>query len=141
VALSESGRGAPAGPASKLSAQIGECNREQTHLACRRRRHRAVYLGVLRAALSIRQVQRALHLTGGSTGSRQARAYPLRCKEQTAGFTLSSLPSGDKQSTLMTMFVFSVQHGMLWVCNPFLPGQHTGAPLARAVVARLTVKH
>jgi len=34
---------------------------------------------------------------------------------------LSSLPSGDKQSTLLSMFVFSMQHGMLWVGNPILP--------------------
>lgn len=50
-----------------------------------------------------------------------------------AGFTVSSLPSGDKQSTLMSMFVFSMQHGMLWVGNPFLPGQHTGAAEDEAV--------
>ena len=35
-----------------------------------------------------------------------------------AGFTVSSLPSGDKQSTLLSMVVFSMQHGMLWVGNP-----------------------
>lgn len=50
-----------------------------------------------------------------------------------AGFTVSSLPSGDKQSTLMSMFVFSMQHGMLWVGNPFLPGQLTGATYDEAV--------
>jgi NAD(P)H dehydrogenase (quinone) len=50
-----------------------------------------------------------------------------------AGFTVSSLPSGDKQSTLMSMFVFSMQHGMLWVGNPFLPGQLTGAAYEEAV--------
>ena len=50
-----------------------------------------------------------------------------------AGFTVSSLPSGDKQSTLISMFVFSMQHGMLWVGNPFLPGQHTGAAYEEAV--------
>jgi multimeric flavodoxin WrbA len=44
-----------------------------------------------------------------------------------SGFTVSSLPSGDKQSTLMSMFVFSMQHGMLWVGNPILPEQHQGA--------------
>ncbi len=43
-----------------------------------------------------------------------------------AGFTVSSLPAGDKQSTLMSMFVFGMQHGMLWVGNPFLPEQHQG---------------
>ena len=31
-----------------------------------------------------------------------------------AGFTVSSLPAGDKQSTLGAMFTFSMQHGMLW---------------------------
>jgi multimeric flavodoxin WrbA len=45
-----------------------------------------------------------------------------------AGFTVSSLPSGDKQSTLMSMFVFSMQHGMLWIGNPILPEQHAGVP-------------
>jgi multimeric flavodoxin WrbA len=45
-----------------------------------------------------------------------------------AGFTVSSLPSGDKQSTLMSMFVFCMQHGMLWVGNPIFPEQHNGVP-------------
>lgn len=45
-----------------------------------------------------------------------------------AGFTVSSLPSGDKQSTLQSMFVFCMQHGMLWVGNPILPEQHDGVP-------------
>jgi multimeric flavodoxin WrbA len=49
-----------------------------------------------------------------------------------AGFTVSSLPSGDKQSTLMSMFVFSMQHGMLWVGNPILPEQHIGVPYDEA---------
>jgi multimeric flavodoxin WrbA len=49
-----------------------------------------------------------------------------------AGFTVSSLPAGDKQSTLMSMFVFSMQHGMLWVGNPFLPEQHDGVPYDEA---------
>jgi multimeric flavodoxin WrbA len=40
-----------------------------------------------------------------------------------AGFTVSSLPSGDKQSTLMSMFVFCMQDGMIWVGNPILPEQ------------------
>jgi len=43
-------------------------------------------------------------------------------------FTVSSLPSGDKQSTLMSMFVFAMQHGMVWVGNPILPEQHAGVP-------------
>ena len=45
-----------------------------------------------------------------------------------AGFTVSSLPAGDKQSTLLSMFVFCMQHGMLWVGNPILPEQHFGVP-------------
>ena len=45
-----------------------------------------------------------------------------------AGFTVSSLPAGDKQSTLLSMFVFCMQHGMIWVGNPILPEQHTGVP-------------
>ena len=49
-----------------------------------------------------------------------------------SGFTVSSLPSGDKQSTLMSMFVFSMQHGMLWVGNPILPEQHKGVPYDEA---------
>ncbi|WP_353091053.1 flavodoxin family protein [Methylibium sp.] len=50
-----------------------------------------------------------------------------------AGFTVSSLPSGDKQSTLTSMFVFAMQHGMLWVGNPFLPEQLAGALQDQAV--------
>lgn len=49
-----------------------------------------------------------------------------------AGFTVSSLPAGDKQSTLMSMFVFAMQHGMLWVGNPILPEQHAGVPYEEA---------
>ncbi len=49
-----------------------------------------------------------------------------------AGFTVSSLPAGDKQSTLMSLFVFSMQHGMLWVGNPILPEQHGGVPYDEA---------
>lgn len=49
-----------------------------------------------------------------------------------AGFTVSSLPSGDKQSTLLSMFVFSMQHGMWWVGNPILPEQHSGVPYDEA---------
>lgn len=49
-----------------------------------------------------------------------------------AGFTVSSLPAGDKQSTLFSMFVFSMQHGMLWVGNPILPEQHDGVPYDEA---------
>jgi hypothetical protein len=32
----------------------------------------------------------------------------------------------------MSMFVFSMQHGMLWVGNPILPEQHTGVPYDEA---------
>ncbi|MBI5258640.1 MAG: flavodoxin family protein [Burkholderiales bacterium] len=49
-----------------------------------------------------------------------------------AGFTVSSLPAGDKQSTLLSMFIFSMQHGMLWVGNPILPEQHSGVPYEQA---------
>ena len=49
-----------------------------------------------------------------------------------AGFTVSSLPAGDKQSTLLSMFVFAMQHGMLWVGNPILPEQHAGVPYDEA---------
>lgn len=49
-----------------------------------------------------------------------------------AGFTVSSLPAGDKQSTLLSMFVFAMQHGMLWVGNPILPEQHAGVPYEEA---------
>jgi multimeric flavodoxin WrbA len=49
-----------------------------------------------------------------------------------AGFTVSSLPAGDKQSTLVSMFVFSMQHGMIWVGNPILPEQHRGVPYDEA---------
>lgn len=50
-----------------------------------------------------------------------------------AGFTVSALPSGDKQSTLISMFTFAMQHGMVWVGNPFLPGQSSGAPYEEAL--------
>lgn len=49
-----------------------------------------------------------------------------------AGFTVSSLPAGDKQSTLLSMWVFAMQHGMLWVGNPILPEQHAGVPYDEA---------
>lgn len=45
-----------------------------------------------------------------------------------SGFTVSALPSGDKQSTLLSMFVFAMQHGMFWVGNAILPEQHGGIP-------------
>ena len=49
-----------------------------------------------------------------------------------AGFTVSSLPAGDKQSTLMSMWLFAMQHGMVWVGNPILPEQHAGVPYDEA---------
>lgn len=49
-----------------------------------------------------------------------------------AGFTVSALPSGDKQSTLTSMFVFAMQHGMYWVGNAILPEQHAGVPYEEA---------
>ena len=49
-----------------------------------------------------------------------------------SGFTVSALPSGDKQSTLLSMFVFAMQHGMFWVGNAILPEQHQGVPFDEA---------
>lgn len=49
-----------------------------------------------------------------------------------AGFSVSTLPAGDKQSTLMSMFVFCMQHGMIWVGNPIVPEQHAGVPYEEA---------
>jgi NAD(P)H dehydrogenase (quinone) len=65
-----------------------------------------------------------------STG-RMWRSQQLKGK-LAAGFTVSSLPAGDKQSTLLSMFVFCMQHGMLWVGNPVLPEQHSGVPYDEA---------
>lgn len=45
-----------------------------------------------------------------------------------AAFTVSSLPAGDKQSTLMSLFTFCMQHGMIWIGNPILPEQRNGVP-------------
>lgn len=49
-----------------------------------------------------------------------------------AAFTVSSLPAGDKQSTLMSLFTFCMQHGMIWIGNPILPEQRGGVPEAEA---------
>ena len=49
-----------------------------------------------------------------------------------SAFTVSSLPAGDKQSTLLSIFVFAMQHGMVWVGNPILPEQHSGVPYDEA---------
>lgn len=59
------------------------------------------------------------------------RGQKLRGK-LASGFTVSSLPAGDKQSTLLSMIVFSMQHGMVWVGNSLLPEQHTGTPYDEA---------
>ena len=59
------------------------------------------------------------------------RAQALRGR-LAAGFTVSSLPAGDKQSTLLSMFVFCMQHGMLWAGNSILPEQHLGVPYDEA---------
>jgi len=64
--------------------------------------------------------------TGGMWRRQQLRG------RMAAGFTVSSLPAGDKQSTLLSMVVFSMQHGMVWVGNPVLPEQHTGTPYDEA---------
>ena len=49
-----------------------------------------------------------------------------------APFTVSSLPAGDKQSTLLSLFVFSMQDGMIWLGNPILPEQHNDIPYEEA---------
>ncbi|MGH8516827.1 MAG: flavodoxin family protein [Panacagrimonas sp.] len=64
--------------------------------------------------------------TGGLWKSQQLRG------KLAAGFTVSSLPSGDKQSTLQSMVTFCMQHGMIWVGNPFMPGQQSGVPYDEA---------
>jgi multimeric flavodoxin WrbA len=65
-----------------------------------------------------------------STG-RLWREQQLRGK-LASGFTVSSLPAGDKQSTLLSMFVFAMQHGMMWVGNPIIPEQQAGIPYDQA---------
>jgi NAD(P)H dehydrogenase (quinone) len=42
-----------------------------------------------------------------------------------AGFTNSGSQSGDKLSTLTQLFVFAMQHGMLWVGLGLLPGNNS----------------
>jgi NAD(P)H dehydrogenase (quinone) len=49
-----------------------------------------------------------------------------------SGFTASALPAGDKQTTLLSMFVFAMQHGMFWVGNAILPELHAGVPFDEA---------
>lgn len=65
-----------------------------------------------------------------STG-RMWRPQQLKGK-LASGFTVSSLPAGDKQSTLQSMFIFAMQHGMIWVGNPVIPEQHSGVPYEQA---------
>ena len=48
-----------------------------------------------------------------------------------AAFTVSSLPAGDKQSTLISLFTFCMQHGMLWVGNPILPNSIKELPMRK----------
>ncbi len=83
---------------------------------------------------------RLAHLLGGVSAPLKAlmdatgglwRQQRLRGK-LAAGFTVSALPAGDKQSTLLSMFTFCMQHGMLWVGNPILPEQHQGVPYDEA---------
>ena len=64
--------------------------------------------------------------TGGLWRSQQLKG------KLAAGFTVSSLPAGDKQTTLVSLFTFCMQHGMLWVGNPILPEQHRGVPYDEA---------
>jgi len=42
-----------------------------------------------------------------------------------AGFTNSASQSGDKLNTLVQMFLFAMQHGMVWVGLGQLPGNNT----------------
>jgi multimeric flavodoxin WrbA len=49
-----------------------------------------------------------------------------------SGFTVSSLPSGDKLTALLSMFVFSMQQGMIWIGSPVIPEQHEGVPYDQA---------
>lgn len=65
-----------------------------------------------------------------STG-RLWKSHALKGK-LAAAFTVSSLPAGDKQSTLLSIFVFAMQHGMVWVGNAILPEQHSGVPYEEA---------
>ena len=79
------------------------------------------YLGGMSAPLKA-----ALDATGGLWRQQRLRG------RLAAGFTVSALPAGDKQSTLLSMFTFCMQHGMLWVGNPILPEQHLGVPYDEA---------
>lgn len=77
---------------------------------------------------------------GGVTGTfktfmdatgRLWKSHALKGKLASA-FTVSSLPAGDKQSTLLSIFVFAMQHGMVWVGNAILPEQQNGVPYEEA---------
>lgn len=48
------------------------------------------------------------------------------------GFTVSGSPSGDKQTTLISMAVFAAQHGMIWIGNPVMPEVYSGVPADQA---------
>jgi NAD(P)H dehydrogenase (quinone) len=72
------------------------------------------------------QFKSFMDATGGLWRSQSLKGK-LAC-----GFTVSSLPAGDKQSTLQSMFVFAMQHGMIWVGNPIMPEQQSGVPYEEA---------
>ena len=72
------------------------------------------------------EVKALMDATGGLWRQQRLRG------KLAAGFTVSALPAGDKQSTLLSMFTFCMQHGMLWVGNPILPEQHQGVPYDEA---------
>ena len=79
------------------------------------------YLGGISAPLKA-----ALDATGGLWRQQSLRG------RLAAGFTVSALPAGDKQSTLLSLFTICMQHGMLWVGNAILPEQHLGVPYEEA---------
>lgn len=43
-----------------------------------------------------------------------------------AGFTIGTSPSGDQLNTLLQLFVFSMQHGMIWVGQDQLGSRYSG---------------
>ena len=45
----------------------------------------------------------------------------------TCGFTVSALPSGARTTTLLSMFTFSMQHGMIWVSQGLMPSNTKAA--------------
>lgn len=56
------------------------------------------------------------------------RWYTQVWKDKLAGgFTVSASQNGDKASTLMQLFIFAQQHGMLWMGPGLMPGNnHSG---------------